>query len=1023
MRKIFLHILQTAACLMVMFSFFPATVIGADHVVDHSENMPCVLWCRGCSPTSATMVLGYWDRGDGGWEWYGMGRLTDYWRELSKYSDGTGPIINVPNVLDELRIDMGTNVNGVTNTGNIGSGIENTCNSRNGYDFDSSQTYCWGSIFGNDYCWGKITSEIDNNRPFVWSVGLDGVVGHSLAAWGYTDTKYVITYNTWQCPGRDDWYYRKYDNGSYYDWGYVDTVVPGGWTWGQTSLTWPDGGETLTAGKTYNVTWYEVDDRTWSADLWYSTNGGSTWSGIGVVEPSSPGWKTYAWTVPTVSTTKARVKIENWSGSSGSWVYQAGDGSEANFTIIRDLTAPTPNPMTWATAPYEQSTSEIRMYATTASDSFTPVEYYFNCYSSPTGGGGCTSSSWQTSTYYSDTGLGANHQYGYRVKARDGSPDHNQTGYSTVSYDYTDIETPSSITFGTITVNSIAVRSSNTPSGLDRGSSGLYLECYLNGNSAWKKNNDYWTQSGLSVNQQYYFRAKARNGDANETSYCSWANRYTLANTPSAMKLTDPTLTSIDVTIDANGNPSNTQCGIYKYDYGTDTGTYLNASGGDSASMVWQSISAWGTVTAVGLTPGTQYGFWAIAKNGNDVTTGWSPGAWATTASRTLTVTSPNGGEAWYLDESKNITWTSQYVTGNVKIEISRDGGSSWTTIASSVANDGSYAWTVAAPTSTACRVRITSLSYASVSDTSNANFTIADNTAPTPNPMTWAKEPYETSTSAISMVATSATDPTAPINYWFKFTDSPTGGTGGTSSAWITSTNYADTDLETNHQYGYQVYARDGSGNSTSAPAINYDFTDIESSTGITFGTITATSIQARSTNTPSGLTRGNSGLNIYNDTNSTSSGWKQNNDLWTSGGLTPNTSYSFRALSRNGDANASSWSPTSAKYTLAALPDAAAFTSITQESIQANWTANGNPAGTEYYCENTTAGTNSGWITDTAWNSTGLNCNTSYDFRVKARNSDLVETAWVSLGSRSTLECGGTVSVLPFIQLLLLN
>ncbi len=389
-------------------------------------------------------------------------------------------------------------------------------------------------------------------------------------------------------------------------------------------------------------------------------------------------------------------------------------------------------------------------------------------------------------------------------------------------------------------------------------------------------------------------------------------------------------------------------------------------------------------------------------------------------------------------------------------------------------------------------------------------SFTTEDNTAPTPNPMTWLKEPYETSMSVIAMVATTATDPLGPITYRFECTGSPTGGTGGTSSSWISSTSYTDSGLSTNHQYGYRVYAKDGSGNSTSAPAINYDFTDIESSTGITFGTITATSIQARSTNTPTGLTRGNSGLNIYNDTNSTSSGWKQNNDLWNSGGLTPNTSYSFRALSRNGDANATSYSPTGTKYTLANLPTAgafsnvtdssiqanwsangnpagtqyycenttagtnsgwitdtawtdtglnsntgysfrvkarngdgvetgwrslgsettlaaqpgaAAFSNVTQESIQANWTANGNPAGTEYYCENTTAGTNSGWITDTAWNSTGLNCNTSYDFRVKARNSDLVETAWVSLGSRSTRRCGDAVCVVPFIQLLLLN
>ena len=344
------------------------------------QTSPVFTRTRGCTPTSATMVLGYWDRGDaGGWEWFGVGKLIDYWREYSKYSDGTGVIRNVPNVLEELRIAMGTSVSGTTPWDNIGPGIEAVCNITNGYNFDSAKTGCGSS---NDWCWNKITDEINSNRPMVWSPATPSV-GHSLAAWGYTDAKYVITYNTWNCPGRDDWYYRMYDNGVYSTYVQVDTVVPGGWTWGQTSLTYPDGGENWTVGKTYNITWHEFDDRTWSADLYYSTNGGVSWTPFAAVEPSSPGWKSYAWTIPTSvpATTKARIRIANYSGSSPNWVYQAGDGSEANFNIVRDLTAPTPNPMTWSSTPYEVSTSEIRMYSTTASDSFGSIQYFFDYYS------------------------------------------------------------------------------------------------------------------------------------------------------------------------------------------------------------------------------------------------------------------------------------------------------------------------------------------------------------------------------------------------------------------------------------------------------------------------------------------------------------------------------------------------------------------------------------------------------------------------------------------------------------------
>ena len=68
----------------------------------------------------------------------------------------------------------------------------------------------------------------------------------------------------------------------------------------------------------------------------------------------------------------------------------------------------------------------------------------------------------------------------------------------------------------------------------------------------------------------------------------------------------------------------------------------------------------------------------------------------------------------------------------------------------------------------------------------------ISETDPPSPNPMTWATPPDQAGTSAISMVATTATDSTPPISYFFHFTDSPTGGTGGTDSGWQTSTSYS---------------------------------------------------------------------------------------------------------------------------------------------------------------------------------------------------------------------------------------
>jgi len=93
----------------------------------------------------------------------------------------------------------------------------------------------------------------------------------------------------------------------------------------------------------------------------------------------------------------------------------------------------------------------------------------------------------------------------------------------------------------------------------------------------------------------------------------------------------------------------------------------------------------------------------------------------------TITVSAPNGGENWYIGSSQNILWTSSYISGNVKIELSTDGGSTYpTVISASTANDGTEPWTVSGPLTSTARVRISSVVTPSVLDVSNANFTLS---------------------------------------------------------------------------------------------------------------------------------------------------------------------------------------------------------------------------------------------------------------------------------------------------------
>jgi endonuclease/exonuclease/phosphatase family metal-dependent hydrolase len=99
------------------------------------------------------------------------------------------------------------------------------------------------------------------------------------------------------------------------------------------------------------------------------------------------------------------------------------------------------------------------------------------------------------------------------------------------------------------------------------------------------------------------------------------------------------------------------------------------------------------------------------------------------TASSSVTVNSPNGGESLAGSSAKSITWTATGVT-NVKLEYTLD-GSAWSVITSSTAaSTGSYSWTVPNSATTAARVRVSDASNSAVSDTSNAAFTIT--TVPT---------------------------------------------------------------------------------------------------------------------------------------------------------------------------------------------------------------------------------------------------------------------------------------------------
>jgi len=208
-------------------------------------------------------------------------------------------------------------------------------------------------------------------------------------------------------------------------------------------------------------------------------------------------------------------------------------------------------------------------------------------------------------------------------------------------------------------------------------------------------------------------------------------------------------------------------------------------------------------------------------------------------------------------------------------------------------------------------------------------------------------------------------------------------------------------------------VYCRTYDGALYSTEATHTYVVDTTGPTNVGISSITADSssqltVTAKTATDSSGLdtapyqfeeTSGNSGAS--------SSDW-QASTAFADTGLTPNTQYTYEVRVKDSLGNISDYSSTLSKYTLAAVPGTPTLTVDSATQITASWSANSNPAGTQYYAANTTNSTNSGWITDAAWTSSGLTCNTSYTFTVKAKNGDGTETT-TSTSSATTAGCPG--------------
>lgn len=180
------------------------------------------------------------------------------------------------------------------------------------------------------------------------------------------------------------------------------------------------------------------------------------------------------------------------------------------FADVGDLTAPSPNPMSFDVEPFALSDQAISMTASTATDA-SGVEYYFECIA-----GDGNDSGWQDSPVYIDSGLAPGSNYTYTVKARDKSSNTNETAESaaflvaTQAQD-TSAPTPSPMQFAALPGASSVSILLEAVEAVDSAPVQYFFESVSgNGNDSGWQDSRVYLDTGVVSGSNYSYRVLAR---------------------------------------------------------------------------------------------------------------------------------------------------------------------------------------------------------------------------------------------------------------------------------------------------------------------------------------------------------------------------------------------------------------------------------------------------------------------------------------------------------------------------------
>jgi len=154
---------------------------------------------------------------------------------------------------------------------------------------------------------------------------------------------------------------------------------------------------------------------------------------------------------------------------------------------------------------------------------------------------------------------------------------------------------------------------------------------------------------------------------------------------------------------------------------GTNTVQYSLNNG-----STWTTLSTNGTSPLSWVTPSTAttQALVRVSNSADSTFTSTSNAVFSLLAG--FTMIAPNGGEVWANGFAHTISWSTTGTVANVKLEYSSDGGSTYSTIVTSTANNNQYSWTPSVTSGGAnYKVRVSDASNSNSKASSASAFTI----------------------------------------------------------------------------------------------------------------------------------------------------------------------------------------------------------------------------------------------------------------------------------------------------------